>query len=132
MAFALRNGSRRGAPLASRSVIEVILPVLDEASALPHVLARMPAGYRPLVVDNGSRDGSAAVAAEHGARVISEPRRGFGAACHAGLLAARSDVVCFMDADGSLDPRQLDRVAAPVVLGHADLMLGARRAAAGA
>jgi glycosyltransferase involved in cell wall biosynthesis len=110
-------------------VIEVILPVLDEAEALPGVLARMPDGYRPLVVDNGSRDGSAEIAAAHGARVVSEPRRGFGWACHAGLLAASTEIVCFMDADGSLDPRQLDRVAA---LGDADLILGARRAGRGA
>jgi glycosyltransferase involved in cell wall biosynthesis len=118
--------------LASPDVIDVILPVLDEADALPFVLARIPDGYRALVVDNGSRDGSAAVAAEHGAFVVSEPRRGFGAACHAGLLAARADVVCFMDADGSLDPRQLDRVTAPVVHGSAELVLGARRAVRGA
>src|SRR5918994_28670 len=60
---------------------EVVLPVLDEAEALPWVLSRMPAGYRPIVVDNGSTDGSAEVAAAHGATVVSEPRRGFGAAC---------------------------------------------------
>ncbi len=105
---------------------DVILPVLDEAQALPAVLAAMPAGYSPLVVDNGSTDGSAALARSLGARVVAEPRRGFGAACHAGLLAARADVVCFMDADGSLDPAELDRVAGPVGSGAADLVLGAR------
>jgi glycosyltransferase involved in cell wall biosynthesis len=113
-------------------VIEVILPVLDEAEALPWVLGRMPAGFEPLVVDNGSRDGSAEVAAAHGARVVTEPRRGFGAACNAGLAAARSELVCFMDADGSLDPRELPLVAALVVVGRADLALGARRPSAGA
>jgi glycosyltransferase involved in cell wall biosynthesis len=113
-------------------VTDVILPVLDEAEALPWVLDRMPRGFRPLVVDNGSRDGSAALAASLGARVVTEPRRGFGAACHAGLVAATSDVVCFMDCDGSLDPAELTEVAGPVGGGGADLMLGARQPEPGA
>jgi glycosyltransferase involved in cell wall biosynthesis len=113
-------------------VFDVVLPVLDEAEALPWVLTRMPPGFRPLVVDNGSRDGSPEVAAALGARVVAEPRRGFGAACHAGLLAARTEVVCFMDCDGSLDPVELPRVAAPVEAGEAELLLGARRAERGA
>jgi len=112
--------------------IEVILPVLDEADALPWVLGRMPAGYAPLVVDNGSTDGSAEVAARLGARVVSEPRRGFGAACFAGLAAADARVVCFMDCDGSLDPLQLPSVAEPVIRGASDLVLGARVAERGA
>ncbi|HEX4815391.1 MAG TPA: glycosyltransferase family 2 protein [Nonomuraea sp.] len=112
-------------------MIDVVLPCLDEAEALPWVLERMPAGYRPLVVDNGSSDGSDRIAAEFGAVVVREARRGFGAACHAGLLAATSDVVCFMDADASLDPRQLPLVAD--LVGKADLVLGRRvSAAAGA
>src|SRR4051794_26792504 len=86
----------------------------------------MPRGYVPIVVDNGSTDGSAAIAARHGARVVAEPQRGFGAACFAGLRAADADVVCFMDADGSLDPRGLGAVADPVAAGRADLVLGAR------
>ena len=106
---------------------EVVLPVLDEAEAIPIVLARLPAGYEPLVVDNGSRDGSGDVARECGARVVAEPRRGFGAACYAGLAAAASDVVCFMDCDGSFDGNDLPRVAGPVLVGDADLVLGARR-----
>jgi glycosyltransferase involved in cell wall biosynthesis len=112
--------------------IDVILPVLDEAQALPWVLGRMPAGYRALVVDNGSTDGSAAVAAALGAQVVHEPRRGFGAACFAGLSAATAPIVCFVDADGSMDPAQLPRVAEPVRRGEADLVLGAREAARGA
>jgi glycosyltransferase involved in cell wall biosynthesis len=113
-------------------VVDVILPVLDEAAALPAVLGAMFAGHRPIVVDNGSTDGSADVARAGGALVIAEPARGFGAACWAGLRAATADVVCFMDADGSLDPRDLPLVAGPVAEGSADLVLGARRATAGA
>jgi len=112
--------------------VDVILPVLDEASAIPAVLAAFPPGYRPIVVDNGSTDASAAVAREHGARVVTEPLRGFGAACFAGLEASASDVVCFMDCDGSLDPAELPRVADPVIASAADLVLGTRVAEAGA
>jgi glycosyltransferase involved in cell wall biosynthesis len=110
----------------------VILPVLDERDALPWVLERMPAGYEPIVVDNGSTDGSGELAARLGAQVVSEPVAGFGAACFAGLLAATSEVVCFMDCDASFDPRELPRVHDPVAAGSADLVLGARRRAAGA
>ncbi len=111
---------------------DVILPVLDEAEALPWVLGRIPAGYEPIVVDNGSLDESVAIARRAGARVVSEPRRGFGAACYAGLVAATADVVCFMDADASLDPRELPLVADPVLAGTAGLVLGARDAEPGA
>lgn len=106
--------------------IDVILPCLDEAAALPAVLAALPAGFRPLVVDNGSRDGSAEIAAALGARVCHEPRRGYGAAVHAGVEAATSEVVCVLDADGSLDPADLTRLAAPVLSGDADLAVGRR------
>ena len=112
--------------------VDVILPVLDEAAALPWVLGRMPVGYRPIVVDNGSTDGSAEIARAHGARVVIEPVRGFGAACFAGLMACESAVIAFMDADASLDPEELDGVVRPVVDGTADLVLGARRHAPGA
>jgi glycosyltransferase involved in cell wall biosynthesis len=113
-------------------VIDVVLPVLDEAAAIPTVLAGLPPGFRAVVVDNGSTDGSAAVAAANGALVVSEPRRGFGAACDAGLRAARSEVVCLMDCDGSLAGSDLPAVARPVVHGAADLVLGARQAGRGA
>lgn len=114
------------------SIHDVVLPVLDEAEALPLVLAAVPDGYRAIVVDNGSTDGSGAIAREHGAMVVEEPQPGFGAACWAGLLAADSEVVCFMDCDGSLDPAELPRVADPVAAGRADLVLGTRVAEAGA
>jgi len=107
---------------------QVVLPVLDERDALPWVLERMPRGYDPIVVDNGSSDGSGELAAALGARVVHEPQPGFGAACFAGLSAADADIVCFMDCDASFDPRELSRVVDPVAAGTADLVLGARRA----
>lgn len=112
--------------------IDVILPALDEVEALPIVLRGLPEGYHAIVVDNGSSDATSVVAAEMGATVISEPRRGFGAACYAGLCAATAEIVCFMDADASFDAAQLPRVAGPVEAGDADLVLGARRAVGGA
>ncbi|MQM26194.1 glycosyltransferase [Glycomyces sp. NEAU-7082] len=114
------------------SAVDVVLPVLNEREAIPWVLERMPRGYRAIVVDNGSDDGSAEVAAGLGAVVVSEPRRGFGAACFAGLAAATAPVVAFMDCDASLDPADLPAVCAPVLAGEADLALGARRAEKGA
>jgi glycosyltransferase involved in cell wall biosynthesis len=104
----------------------VVLPVLNERAALPWVLERMPAGFEPIVVDNGSTDGSGSLARSLGAQVVHEPRPGFGAACFAGLSAARSEVVCFMDCDATFDPRELPLVADPVAAGVADLVLGAR------
>ncbi len=112
--------------------VDVVLPVLDERDALPGLLATLPAGHRAIVVDNGSTDGSGDVARSLGATVVSEPRRGFGAACFAGLEAASEDVVCFMDCDGSLDPRALPSVTVAVLRGNADLVLGERRPVAGA
>jgi glycosyltransferase involved in cell wall biosynthesis len=108
--------------------IQVVLPVLNESEALPWVLGRMPAGYEPLVVDNGSTDGSAEIARRAGAAVLSEARPGFGSACFAGLVATSSELVCIMDCDGSLDPVELDLVTGPVRADRADLVLGARRA----
>ena len=107
--------------------VDVVLPCLDEAAALPWVLSRIPVGYRAIVADNGSTDGSPDIAARLGARVVHVPRRGFGAAAHAGLEAATAPVVCFLDADGSFDPDQLPLVVDPVGQGRADLVLGRRR-----
>ncbi|WP_040905914.1 glycosyltransferase family 2 protein, partial [Streptomyces griseoflavus] len=95
------------APEPAPPSVDVVLPCLDEAAALPWVLERVPPGWRALVVDNGSTDGSGGVARALGATVVHEERRGFGAACHAGLTAATADIVCFCDCDASLDPVSL-------------------------
>jgi glycosyltransferase involved in cell wall biosynthesis len=118
---------QHGAAPSAPTSVELVLPVLDEAAALPWVLGRVPEGYRAIVVDNGSTDGSGDVARAAGATVVVEPRRGFGSACAAGLAAATAPVVAFCDADGSLDPRVLPTVVAPVASGRADMVLGARR-----
>jgi len=113
-------------------LVDVVLPVLDEAEAIPWVLERMPAGYRAIVVDNGSSDGSAEIAAAAGAMLVREDQRGFGAACFAGLAAATAPIVAFMDCDASLDPAHLLEVVTPIVEGRADLIVGARIADKGA
>ena len=107
--------------------IEVILPCLNEAAALPWVLDRLPAGYHALVVDNGSTDGSAAIARSFGARILDVAQRGYGSACHAGLVAAAGDLVVIMDCDGTLDPVDLPALVRPVQTGEADLVVGRRR-----
>ncbi|MBN6038488.1 glycosyltransferase family 2 protein [Amycolatopsis sp. 195334CR] len=106
--------------------VEVVLPCLDEAEALPGVLECVPDGYSVLVVDNDSTDGTAEVARRLGARVVVEPRRGYGAAAHTGLVESRGEVVAMLDADGSLDPGQLPELVAAVVDGAADLAVGRR------
>jgi dTDP-L-rhamnose 4-epimerase len=108
------------------AAVDLVLPVLDEAAALAWVLSRVPPGVRAIVVDNGSSDGSGAIARRLGATVVVEPRRGFGAACAAGLAHADAEVVAFCDADGSIDPAMVHEIAAPVIAGAADLVLGAR------
>ncbi|TDW77756.1 glycosyltransferase family 2 protein [Kribbella pratensis] len=107
--------------------VDLVLPCLNEAAALPWILERLPAGVRAIVVDNGSTDGSPEIAARLGATVVPCELKGYGAACHAGLEAAESDVVAVMDADASLDPQQLSRVTAPVLADRADLVVGRRR-----
>ncbi|GAA1919672.1 glycosyltransferase family 2 protein [Streptomyces sodiiphilus] len=106
---------------------DVVLPCLNEAAALPWVLDRIPEGWRAVVVDNGSTDGSARIAERLGAVVVHQPVRGFGAACHAGLEAAEGDLVAFCDCDASLDPGRLVDLARPVSAGEADLVLARRR-----
>lgn len=104
----------------------VVLPCLDEAESLPTVLAAIPDGYRALVVDNNSTDGTADVARAHGAEVVAEPRPGYGSAVHAGVVAARTPVVAVLDGDGSLDPADLPRLVEELCRG-ADLVTGRRR-----
>src|SRR5260370_23820506 len=116
-----------GAASVATMLTDVVLPCLNEAAALPWVLSRMPPGYRPIVADNGSDDGSAEIAERYGALVVSVPLRGFGAACHGGLIAATSHVVSFMDADGSPDPGDLPLIARPLLTRAAGLVLRRRR-----
>lgn len=106
--------------------VEVILPCLDEAGALPWVLSRLPDGYRALVVDNGSRDGSQDIATALGAVVIHEPVRGYGAAVHRGLLSSTAEIVAVLDCDGSLDPAELPAMVDRIRSGAADLVCGRR------
>jgi glycosyltransferase involved in cell wall biosynthesis len=111
----------------SEYLVDVVMPCLNEAGALPWLLGRLPEGYRAIVVDNGSTDDSARIAAAAGATVVFEARRGFGAAAHAGLLRATAPIVAFCDADASMDPQDLPLVVDPVAAGDADLVLGRRR-----
>ncbi|MET3805022.1 glycosyltransferase involved in cell wall biosynthesis [Nakamurella sp. UYEF19] len=120
------SGTGRLGPTVGPSV-DLILPCLDEAAALPAVFAAVPASYRVILVDNGSRDGSADVATSLGARVVVEERKGYGSAVNAGLLAATADIVAVLDCDGSLDPAELPTLVAAVAEGTADLALGRRR-----
>ena len=106
--------------------IDVVLPCLNEADAMPAVINDLPAGFDALVVDNGSTDGSPQIAAGLGARVVHERRRGYGAAVHTGLREATTDLVAFLDADGSIDAAALTGLAAVVAGGHADLAVGRR------
>lgn len=109
--------------------VTVVLPCLNEADALPGVLAAIPPGYQALVVDNNSTDGTAEVARAHGAQVVAERAPGYGSAVHAGVVAATSPIVAVIDADGSLDPGDLPRLVA--ALEGADLVTGRRRAVRG-
>jgi glycosyltransferase involved in cell wall biosynthesis len=106
-------------------VVDIVLPCLDEASALPWVLDRIPADARAIVVDNGSQDGSAHVAAQHGATVVECAQRGYGAACHAGLEAAEAEFVAVCDCDATLDPSDVSRFVTMLRAG-ADLVVGRR------
>jgi glycosyltransferase involved in cell wall biosynthesis len=110
--------------------VTVVLPCLDEAASLPGVLAALPEGYTALVVDNNSTDGTAEVARRHGAEVVVESRPGYGAAVHAGVVAATTPIVAVLDADGSLDPRELPALVDDVEHG-ADMAIGRRRALPG-
>ena len=109
--------------------IAVVIPTLNEARAIAGVIQAVPqnAIQEIIVVDNGSTDDTAKQAAAAGARVIYEPRRGYGSACWSGAKAARgSDIIVFLDGDRSDDPKQLEVIAGPVMRGQADLVIGNR------
>jgi glycosyltransferase involved in cell wall biosynthesis len=106
---------------------DLVLPCRDEGPALRELLPRVPATFSVIVVDNGSRDDTAAVAARLGARVVHEATPGYGAAVHAGILAATHDLVAVMDGDGSFDPGELLPLLADVAEGRADIAVGRRR-----
>ncbi|MEJ7741101.1 MAG: glycosyltransferase family 2 protein [Nocardioidaceae bacterium] len=106
---------------------QLVLPCRDEAAALPSLLAEVPRGIEVIVVDNGSSDGTAEVAADLGAIVVLEARPGYGAAVHAGISAATAPLVAVMDGDGSMDPRELTALIEKVEPGQATMAVGRRR-----
>lgn len=110
--------------------ITVVLPCLNESESLAGVLAAIPTGYLALVVDNNSTDGTADVARRHGAQVVAEAQPGYGAAVHAGIVAASTPIVAVLDGDGSMDPRDLPALVAELDRG-ADMAVGRRRPASG-
>ncbi|AGB21089.1 glycosyl transferase [Mycobacterium sp. JS623] len=119
-----------GLPSTDMPDVTVVLPCLNEAASLPGVLAAVPDGYRALVVDNNSTDGTAEVARRHGAEVVAEQRPGYGSAVQAGVVAATTDIVAVIDADGSLDARELPALVDELDRG-ADMAIGRRRAVNG-
>lgn len=112
--------------MAVSTSVDIVLPCLDEAAALPWVLSRIPVGARAIVVDNGSTDGSPDIAREHGAEVVRCGERGYGAACHAGLIAASAEFVAVCDCDASLDPGQTLPMMTMIKDGVADLVVSRR------
>lgn len=107
-------------------ICTLVLPCRNEAAALESLLPRVPGDLHVVVVDNGSTDGTAAVAVRCGAEVVHEPRPGYGAAVHAGVLAAETEIVAVMDGDGSFDPADL-RPLIEDVLNGATMAVGRRR-----
>jgi glycosyltransferase involved in cell wall biosynthesis len=109
--------------------IVAIIPALNEEAAIPQVVRAIPRDVigRVIVVDNGSTDQTAAAALAAGAEVASQPARGYGNACRAGVEAApEADILVFLDGDGSFDPAECRRIIAPIIEGRADLVLGSR------
>jgi glycosyltransferase involved in cell wall biosynthesis len=109
--------------------VSVVIPTHNEAQAIARVLADLPSDLTTevIVVDSNSNDGTAAIAAKMGARVVQEPRRGYGRACLTGLATANSpDVVVFLDGDYSDRPSELPILLGPIIEGRADITLGSR------
>jgi glycosyl transferase family 2 len=109
--------------------IGVVIPALDEEQAIGLVVREVrPLAAEVVVVDNGSRDRTVEVAREAGARVVAEPRRGYGQACLTGIAALgdAADVIVFLDGDYSDHPAQLPELVAPIFSGQADLVIGSR------
>jgi glycosyltransferase involved in cell wall biosynthesis len=111
-------------------MIIAVVPALDEEVSVPSVITALRSEVDVVVVvDNGSKDQTASVARRAGAIVVSEPRRGYGYACLAGIRRAKelgATTVLFLDADGSDDPREAKLLLEPVLTGQADLVLGVR------
>jgi glycosyltransferase involved in cell wall biosynthesis len=109
--------------------VVVVIPAVDEEEAISRVVSEVPPVVEQvIVVDNGSRDDTVARARAAGARVVREPRRGYGQACLAGIAAApEADVYVFLDGDHSDYPEQLPALLAPILAGEADLVVGSRR-----
>lgn len=121
--------AQSGSPRAHIPRISVVIPALNEEAAIGSVVGEVPRELvgEIIVVDNGSTDNTAAVAAAAGARVVRELRRGYGSACRAGARAAGdAEVLVFLDGDRNEDPREMDRVLGPVLAGEADLVIGSR------
>lgn len=114
----------------SAPVIAVVIPARNEALALPHVLGAIPARVDHVIVaDNGSTDGSAAVARAHGARTVDVPQAGYGRACLAAIADAEAlgaDIIVFLDGDHSDYPEQMPQLYAPIIAGEADMVIGSR------
>jgi len=109
--------------------ISVIIPAFNEQQSIGMVIRAIPKQLAGeiIVVDNGSTDGTAAVACSEGARVVREPQRGYGAACLAGIAAAGTpDIIVFLDGDYSDYPEEMEMLVAPIISNRADFVIGSR------
>ena len=118
------------APSNKRPKVVIVIPALNEEKAIGRVLDDIPRRLvsEVIVVDNGSTDRTPEIARQKGARVVYEPRRGYGAACYAGFRAAPpdTDIVVFMDGDYSDHPEELPLLLEPIIKGEADMVIGSR------
>lgn len=108
----------------------IIIPAINEEESIGYVLNRIPEFYREdvIVVDGGSKDQTAAIASAFGASVITETRRGYGYACYAGVLAAKNELLIFLDADGADDPKHISELVNPFLQPEIQMVLGSRLA----